>query len=132
MRDSAVNLRMLLSAQRKDAGRFRAGSSSWLEQWVVPAVAGSSPARFAQEIEMFEDEAIEAIKALNKAGSPSFITCESKGPDGPYQVVCKFRSMGQSHKFYQALIQCGEVANAIESEEQASKRKTKKTKEKHA
>lgn len=69
---------------------------------------------------MFEDEAVAAIKALDKAGSTAFITGESCGPEGRYEVVCKFKTLQESQAFYRALIQCGEAARVIEAEEQAS------------
>ena len=69
---------------------------------------------------MFEDEAVAAIKALDEAGANAFITSESCGPDKRYEVVCKFKTLKESHAFHSALIQCGEAARMIESEEQAS------------
>ena len=70
---------------------------------------------------MFEAtmEAIEAIKALDKAGAPSLITCESGGGKRP-RVVAEFRTIEEAQAFHRALIQCGEAARFIEAVEQAS------------
>lgn len=64
------------------------------------------------------EEAIDAIKALDKAGSPSFITCESGGGDKP-RVVAKFSTVEEAQAFHRALIQCGEAARYMEAVEKA-------------
>lgn len=66
----------------------------------------------------FADEAVAAIKQLDKAGAPSFITCESS-PGFVPKVVASFDTIEQSHAFHRALIQCGQVARMMEAEEQA-------------
>jgi len=63
-------------------------------------------------------EAVDAIKALDVAGAPSFITCESGGVRGPC-VVVRFDSVEQAQLFHRALIQCGEAARYMEAIEQA-------------
>lgn len=54
-------------------------------------------------------KAINAIKELNEAGAKGFITCDASF-DRPPAVVATFRTLGESHRFYRAFIQCGKVA----------------------
>ena len=63
-------------------------------------------------------EAMEAIKALDKSGAKSIITCQSGGDEKP-RVVAKFRTIEEAQAFHRALIQCGEAARFMEAVEQA-------------
>ncbi len=63
-------------------------------------------------------EAVDAIKMLDVAGAPSFITCESSPNHSP-RVVAKFETIEQAHAFHRALIVCGEAARYMEAVEQA-------------
>ena len=65
-------------------------------------------------------EAVDAIKALDKAGAKSFIYCESSPVHDP-AVVCKFKTITEAHAFHQALIQCGEIARCMQAVEEADK-----------
>ena len=56
------------------------------------------------------DVSDSAIKGLDEAGSPAFITCE--GGDQP-AVVCKFKTTRQAQEFHQALIDCGNAARIL-------------------
>ena len=62
-------------------------------------------------------EAIDAIKELDKRGAPSFITVVA-GLES-HEVVCKFKSLRDAQLFHRALIQCGEAARYMEAVEQA-------------
>ena len=66
-------------------------------------------------------EAVDAIKELDVAGAPSFITCESS-PSNPPRVVAKFKTIEQAQAFHRALITCGEAARYMEAVEQADAR----------
>jgi hypothetical protein len=63
-------------------------------------------------------EAIEAIKALDKAGAPAFITV---GNDPPC-VMCQFKDLVQAQEFHRALIQAGLAARFIEAVEKGERR----------
>ena len=56
------------------------------------------------------DVSDRAIKGLDEAGTPAFITCE--GGDQP-AVVCKFKTTKQAQEFHQALIDCGNAARTL-------------------
>ncbi|MBX3416049.1 MAG: hypothetical protein KF851_00475 [Pirellulaceae bacterium] len=62
-------------------------------------------------------EAIDAIKELDKRGAKSFITVVA-GLE-THEVVCRFRSLREAQLFHRALIQCGKAARVMEAEEQA-------------
>jgi len=62
-------------------------------------------------------EAIDAIKELDKRGAPSFITVIA-GLEN-HEVVCKFKSLREAQLFHRALIQCGEAARYMEAKEHA-------------
>ena len=56
------------------------------------------------------DVSDSAIKGLDEAGGPAFITCESG--DQP-AIVCTFKTIQQAHEFHQALIDCGNAARML-------------------
>lgn len=66
------------------------------------------------------EEAVDAIKTLDKAGASSMITCKCGGGKRP-RVVAQFQTLEEAQEFHRALIQCGEAARYMEAVEQDGK-----------
>lgn len=49
----------------------------------------------------------QAVAGVHDTGQQGFITCESHGTEGRYEVVAKFRTLGQAQAFYSSLVNLG-------------------------